>query len=79
MYGTPTFIILSCVWVCTDLFLLAAQLMSQLSCHLACDVTTTTVIAVFLYRSKTGWSQTDALMMQLLVMTAETQLPPTIL
>jgi hypothetical protein len=51
----------------------------QLACHLACDMITTAVIGLYLYRSKTGWSQTDAILVQLMVMTVESQLPPTIL
>lgn len=47
--------------------------------HLAGDLITTSVIALFLYRSKTGWSQTDAILTRLLLLTAETQLPPTLM
>ncbi|OCF76275.1 hypothetical protein I204_03575 [Kwoniella mangroviensis CBS 8886] len=46
---------------------------------LGSDVMITTSIAYALIKSKTGWSQTDALIKRLVLITIETQLGPTIL
>jgi hypothetical protein len=46
---------------------------------MAADILITTTIAVCLIRSRTGWSQTDKMINRILVLTAESQLPPTML
>lgn len=87
IYGAPLFIALTCAWVSAlapnwdyrTSCLLTKTDFVQLSCHLAADAVITSTIGVCLWRSKTGWKQTDALVIQLLVMTAETLIPPTIL
>ncbi|KAL7418572.1 hypothetical protein Q5752_007030 [Cryptotrichosporon argae] len=49
-----------------------------LASGMAVDVLNTVSIAVALYRARTGWSETDALIRRLVLLTAETQLWPTV-
>lgn len=42
------------------------------------DLCITGSIATALYQSRTGWKRTDGVIMKLLLLVAETQLPPTI-
>lgn len=64
IYGEPLFNSIVIAWLVT---------------HLVCDLGITVAIATALFKSKTGWKQTDRIVTRLLIMTAETLLPPTIL
>ncbi|RSH89303.1 hypothetical protein EHS25_002415 [Saitozyma podzolica] len=43
---------------------------------MAADILITTAVAYGLHKSRTGWSSTDALVQRLILLSAETQLPP---
>jgi hypothetical protein len=64
IYGTPVFRNIVIGWLVS---------------HLLCDLIITVSIASALFKSKTGWKHTDRLVTRLLIMTAETLLPPTIM
>lgn len=53
-------------------------IIAKLANEVASDLVITTCIAGWLLRSRTGWNHTDRLLRRLLIMVAETQLPPTI-
>jgi hypothetical protein len=54
-------------------------LFHQLAAETTSDLITTACISWCLIRSKTGWSSTDTTINKLLIIVAESQLPPTIL
>ncbi|KAL7422287.1 hypothetical protein Q5752_002933 [Cryptotrichosporon argae] len=49
-----------------------------LGCSMAIDVAITSLVGWGLYKSKTGWSETDRLVKRLILLSVETQLPPTL-
>lgn len=64
VYGEPVFNNIIIAWLIT---------------HLVCDGLITISITIALVKSKTGWRHTDQIVKKLMIMTAETLLPPTIM
>ncbi|WWC62660.1 uncharacterized protein I303_105257 [Kwoniella dejecticola CBS 10117] len=80
-FGMTIWILAFCQTLSSELqaLLIVRQVQAWQCLTLATDGIITLSIAWGLYKSRTGWSNTDALVKRLLIITLETQLGPTIL
>ncbi|WWC88630.1 uncharacterized protein L201_003543 [Kwoniella dendrophila CBS 6074] len=80
-FGMTIWILVICQWISSELQaeLIVQPVQSWQCLTLAIDLIITTSIGWGLYKSKTGWSDTNALVNKLMLITLETQLGPTIL
>ncbi|WWC70836.1 uncharacterized protein I206_104788 [Kwoniella pini CBS 10737] len=80
-FGMTVWVLVFCQTLSSELqaLLIVRQVQAWQCLTLATDSIITISIAWGLYRSRTGWSKTDALVKRLMIITLETQLGPTIL